>query len=276
MRDLLVTQGVPVAAFHVAADHDELRRHIARAAKAGAPAVAVGGGDGTMARAVDALAHRKTVLGVLPMGTGNSFAQSLGLDPQDLEAAVGVIARGRTQRIDLGRVNGTYFANFATIGLSSEIADGTVRPVKHWAGRIAYAVAALKPLITHAPFRARVRWKGGELDVRTQDLIIANGRYFGSAPVSPDASLVSGRLALYTTDDPSRFGALLTYIAFGFHEQAKAAGAHVVSAAKFEIRARPKQKISIDGSLLEKTPARIRVAREALRVFVPEHGVARG
>ena len=276
MRELLLAHGVPVAAFHVAADHDELRGHVARAAKAGAPAVAVGGGDGTMARAVDALAHRKTVLGVLPLGTGNSFAQSLGLDAHDLEAAVGVIARGRVERIDLGRVNGTYFANFATIGLSSEIADRTLRPVKRWTGLLAYALAAVKPLLRHAPFRARVRWKGGRLDVRTQDIIVANGRYFGSAPVSPQASLVDGRLALYTTDDSSRFGAVRTYVAFGMHEQARAAGAHVVNAAKFEIRTRPKQLISIDGSALEKTPARVRVVREALRVFVPERGVAQG
>jgi YegS/Rv2252/BmrU family lipid kinase len=276
LHELLRKHGVPVAAFHVAPDHDVLRRYVKRAAKGGAQAILVGGGDGTMAYAVDALAHRDAILGVLPLGTGNSFAQSIGLDPHDLDAAVAAIARGNVERIDLGRVNGTYFANFATIGLSSVIADATPAGVKSWSGPIAYALAAVRPLLTHESFRARIRWKGGKLDVRTQDIIVANGRFFGSNPVTPDATIVDGRLSLFTTDDPSRFGALRTYIAFGMHEQHKLPHAHVVNATKFEVRTRAKQMISIDGSLLEKTPARFRVAPGALRVFVPERGVALG
>lgn len=266
---------VPVAAFHVASSSTDLHLHVKRAVKAGAATVVVGGGDGTMAHAVDALAHRDTALGVLPLGTGNSFAQSIGLDPHDIEAAVAVIARGLTRRIDLGCVNGTYFANFATIGLSSEIAGSTPTAIKRWSGTLAYALAAVRPLLSHRAFRARVRWKGGRLDLRTQDVIIANGRFFGTTPVDPEATIVDGRLTLYTTDDRSRIGALRTYVAFGAHDQTKLQHAHIVNATKFTIRARPKQTISVDGSLLEKTPARFSVARKALRVFVPEHGVAR-
>ena len=276
VHELLRAHRVPVAAFHAVANHVEVRRCALRAAQASAPVVVVGGGDGTMAHAVDALAKRDSILGVLPLGTGNSFAQSLGLDPHDLDAAVGVIARGHAERIDLGNVNGTYFANFAAIGLSSEIAGATPPGVKRWAGPIAYGIAALRPLFTHGSFRARIRWKGGKLVVRTQDIIVANGRFFGSTPIAPDATLVDGRLSLFTTDNPSRIGALRTYVAFGMHDQAALRGAHVINAAKFEIRTRAKQKISVDGSLLEQTPARFRVAREALRVFVPESGVARG
>ena len=273
---LLQTHALRVAAFHVATDHADLRRHVKRAAKAGAPAILVGGGDGTMAHAVDVLAHRKTVLGALPLGTGNSFARSLGFDPGDLESAVAAVARGTVGRVDLGRVNGTYFANFATIGLSSEIAAATPTSVKSWSGPLAYALAAVRPLFAHQAFRARIRWRGGRLDLRTEDIIVANGRFFGSTPVTADATLVDGRLALFTTDDPTRLGALRTYVAFGLHRQATLRGAHAVSATKFEIRTQARQRISIDGSLLEKTPARFRVAREALRVYLPEHGVARG
>jgi diacylglycerol kinase (ATP) len=273
---LLHAHDLRVAAFHVASDHAELRRHVERAAKAGAPAILVGGGDGTMAHAVDALARGTPVLGVLPLGTGNSFVRSLGFDPDDLEGAVAAVARGTLGRIDLGRVNGTYFANFATIGLSSEIAAATTTSAKSWSGPLAYALAAVRPLFGHKAFRARIRWRGGRLDLRTEDIIVANGRFFGSTPVTPDATLVDGRLALFTNDDPTRAGALRTYIAFGLHRQATLRGAHAVSAAKFEIRTRARQWISIDGSLLERTPARFRVARKALRVYLPEHGVAHG
>lgn len=265
-----------VAAFHVTSDSTELERCVRRAAKAGAPVVVVGGGDGTMAHAVDALARRKTTLGVLPLGTGNNFAMSLGLDPHDLDAAIATIARGRRARIDLGRVNGRYFANFATVGISSEIAGATPTAVKRWGGPLAYGIAALRPLLTHRAFRARIRWKRGRLDLRTQDIIVANGRFFGTTPVTPDASLVDGRLALFTSEDRSALGAMRTYAAIGLHAQAKLPHAHAVTAKAFTIDARAKQWISLDGSLFEQTPARFGVAREALRVFVPEGGVAHG
>jgi YegS/Rv2252/BmrU family lipid kinase len=267
---------VNVAAFHVAEDHDELASRVRSAGKHGAPVVIAGGGDGTMAYAVDALAYRKTALGVLPLGTGNSFAQSLGLDPHDLDAAVAVIARGHTAKIDLGRVHGRYFANFATIGISSEIAGATPAPVKRWSGTLAYAAAAIRPLLTHRAFRARIGWKRGRLDLRTQDIIVANGRFFGTTPLTPDASLVNGRLALFTNEGRSGLDAMRTYLALGMRAQAGLPHAHTITAKSFTIETSGKQSISLDGSVVGKTPARFRVAREALRVFVPEDGVARG
>ena len=237
--------------------------------KAGAPAILAGGGDGTMAHAVDALAHSKAVLGVVPLGTGNSFAQTLNVPRGDVEAAIAIVARAKVEKVDLGRVNGTHFANFATIGLSSEIAGATSTAIKGLLGPVAYAIAAVKPVLTHRAFRARIRWPGGELVLRTQDIIIASGRYFGSTPVTPDASILDHRLKLFVTDDPSRIGALRTYLAFGAHDQTTLPDAHVISAPKFTIVTKRKQMISIDGSLLEKTPARFRVVPAALRVYVP-------
>lgn len=261
--------GLAVAEFHLADGSDDARRHVRRAVKAGVETVIVGGGDGTMAHAVDALAYRKTRLGLVPLGTGNSFARSLGLPLGDVGAAIAVVAGGNVARVDLGRVNGTHFANFATIGLSSQIAGATSRGVKGLFGPLAYALAAAKPLLTHRAFRARIRWRGGALVLRTHDVIIASGRYFGSTPVTPDASVTSGSLHLFVADDPSRAGALRTYLAFGMHDQTKLRDAHAITAPWFTIETKRRQMIAIDGSLLEKTPARFRVARAALRVHVP-------
>jgi YegS/Rv2252/BmrU family lipid kinase len=273
---VLVAHGLHVAALHVESLEEDCMKRIKRAAKAGAPAILVGGGDGTMTHAVNALAKSESVMGVLPFGTGNSFAQSLGIPLHDLDAAVAVIARGNVQRIDLGLVNGTYFANFATIGLSSEIAASTPRILKKLAGAVAYGLASIKPMLTHRAFRAKIDWKGGRLTVTTQDIIVANGRFYGDTPVAPDATIVDGRLHLFTTDNGSSLAAARTYIALGRGMQARLPDAHVVTARAFTIRTRRRQPIAIDGSPLQKTPARFRVAREALRVFVPEDGVAHG
>jgi diacylglycerol kinase (ATP) len=276
LHEALDAHGLHVAAFHTERSESGCRRLIRRAAKAGAPEIVVGGGDGTMTHAVNELARRDSVMGVLPFGTGNSFAQSLGLPLGDVAAAVAVIEHGHVEAVDLGRVNGTYFANFATIGLSSVIAGATPRLLKRITGPVAYALASIRPLLTHRAFRARIRWKEGQLDVRTQDVIIANGRFYGHTPVAPDAALDDGRLHLFTTDNASSLGAARTYLALGRGSQARLPDAHLITARAFSIRTRARQPIAIDGSPLEKTPARFSVAREALRVFVPASGVARG
>jgi YegS/Rv2252/BmrU family lipid kinase len=276
LHDTLAAHGLHVAAFHVESAEEGCRKSIKRAAKAGAPAILVGGGDGTMTHAVNALAKRESVMGVLPFGTGNSFAQSLGIPLHDLDAAIAVIAQGHVERIDLGVVNGTYFANFATVGLSSEIAASTPRILKRLVGAVAYGLASIRPMLTHKAFRARIDWKGGRLDVTTQDIIVANGRFYGDTPVAPEATIVDGRLHLFTTDNGSALGAARTYIALGRGMQARLPDAHLLTARAFAVRTRKRQPIAIDGSPLEKTPARFRVAREALRVFVPETGVAHG
>ncbi len=268
LQSSLHAHGLAVDGLHVGTDEREVRGHVKRAVRSGADAVVVGGGDGTMAHAVDVLAHRKTTLGLIPLGTGNSFARSLGIPLDDVDAAVAVIARGRRRKVDLGRVNGTYFANFATIGLSSQIARATATTAKGWLGNFAYALSAIGPIVKHGAFRARIGWADGKLALRTQDIIVANGRYFGATPLAPDASLTDGLLTLFAVADPSRIGALKTYLALGSDQQARLANAHLIAAPAFRIRARAAQMISIDGSLLEKTPARFRVAPAALRVFV--------
>jgi diacylglycerol kinase (ATP) len=274
LQGTLAAHGLRVAEFHVCADESVCRLTIKRAVKHGAPEILVGGGDGTMTHAVGVMAHRESVLGVLPLGTGNSFAQSLGLPVHDLDAAVATIARGRVAKVDLGIVNGTYFANFATIGVSSRIAAATPRTWKNVLGSAAYALAGIGPLLTQRPFDATIRWPGGRLDVYTQDIIVANGRYFGSTALSPDSTVQDDRLTLFTTADPSRLGTARMYLALGRGTQTHLRDAHLVRAQRFTIRARRRQPISIDGSLLEKTPARFEVAPGALRVFVPASGVA--
>lgn len=83
--------------------------------------VVVGGGDGTVSEAVDFLAGQDRVLGLLPLGTSNNFARTLGI-PLGLDAAVDVIASGKVADVDLGRVDGDYFANVASVGLTVDVA----------------------------------------------------------------------------------------------------------------------------------------------------------
>ena len=79
--------------------------------------VILGGGDGTISGLVDLLVGKGVILGVLPLGTANSFARTLGL-PLDVKGAIEVLATGVPKRIDLGKIDGDYFANCAAMGIA--------------------------------------------------------------------------------------------------------------------------------------------------------------
>jgi diacylglycerol kinase (ATP) len=268
IRSLLSARGVRVDQLVTAEDRGALRKRLKRAVRDGAELIVVGGGDGAMTTAADVLAHSDAVLGLLPLGTGNSFAQTLGIG-DDLRSAGDIIAAGRVAKVDLGVVNGTYFANFATVGFPSDVAAATSHELKRVIGPAAYAVAAVRPLLTHQPFSSDVRWGGGHMKLRTHQIVIANGRFFGRQPVLPEATITDGKLAFFATTGLSRISIIRTYLAFGLGTHARLADARTFYAERIDVQAHPSQAISIDGDSLDRTPARFRVARRALKVLVP-------
>ena len=268
LEERLQRHGIEAADVVTVNSHTSLEKHIRQLVKDGVGTVLVGGGDGSMAIAANALAHRDTTLGVLPMGTGNSFAQTLGIGTE-LDTALAVVAHGNVERVDLGMVNGRYFANFATIGLSAEIAASTPHDLKPILGPVAYAVGGIVPFLHARGFKAKIRWSGGKLDLRTAQMVIASGRFFGKTPVLPDASITDGKLAFFTTDGTSHVDIARMYVAFALGLQTKLPDAHTFSARKLTVKTKRKQPISIDGDAGGTTPATFRIAHKALRVFVP-------
>jgi len=96
---------------------DRVRRH-----RQEVDAVIVGGGDGTLNLALQGLVETGLPLGIIPLGTANNLARTIGIPADPLEAC-GVIAQGQRRRIDLGWVNGRYFFTTASIGLSVRITE---------------------------------------------------------------------------------------------------------------------------------------------------------
>jgi YegS/Rv2252/BmrU family lipid kinase len=266
-REMLIDRGIEVKRTDLVTSHRELCRGVRRAVKSGAGLVIVGGGDGTMTTAAGQLAKSKSVLGVLPLGTGNSFALSLGIT--DLDVAVAAIVGGREVAVDLGHVNGTYFANFATIGLSSTIARATPNGLKKILGAAAYVLAGMWPALRSRPFHCKVQADERTLDFQTYQVIIANGRYFGLTPLTPEASLDSGNLTFYSTSDATIVDAAKTYASLLLDRHELQANAHILDAKRLRVRAKPAQPVAIDGEQFGTTPATFKIVAGALRVMVP-------
>jgi diacylglycerol kinase family enzyme len=147
-----------VAAFIPA--EGSLPDRIARAVAAGADAVVVAGGDGTIACAAQHMAGGSVPLGILPFGTMNLFAKDLHLPVGDVAAALRVIAAGHTRRVDVGDVNGRVFLCGSMLGLPVRLGryrEGSRGSATLW---LRMARAALRLLVRGAPIKGQIEFAG--------------------------------------------------------------------------------------------------------------------
>lgn len=231
--------------------------------------IIVGGGDGTLNAAVEGLIEAKLPLGILPLGTANDLARTLGI-PSTLPEACQVIANGNKQQIDLGWVNGKYFFNVASLGLSVQITRGLTKTAKRRWGVFAYAATAFQVLWKSRRFKAEIVCDGRSQKVKTVQIAVGNGRYYGGGmAVAEDAAIDDERLDLYSLeiDHWWQMALALPALRRGTHTQSR----WVQSWQGKEIFVYvPKAKsINTDGEITTTTPAHFKVVPKALTVLVP-------
>ncbi len=231
--------------------------------------VIVGGGDGTLNAAAQVLAGSSLPLGIIPLGTANNLARTLGI-PSDPEGACALIAAGHRRRIDLGWVNGRYFCTTASIGLSVQITEELSPEVKRRWGPLAYVLTAVRVIRRSHPFRAEISWEGGARRTRTVQIVVGNGRYYGAAlAVAPDARIDDARLDLYSLEVDHWWQLLRLAPSLKRGTHVHRGEVEAIRAEAFEIRTRRPLPIDLDGEIGAETPATLRVVPRALEVFVP-------
>ncbi len=232
-------------------------------------AVIAAGGDGTVNAVAEGLLETGLPLGILPLGTANDLARTLAI-PTDLNAAARVIAAGHETRIDLGTVNGHPFFNVASIGLSADLAHALTPQRKRRFGRFAYALTGFQILLTARPFRALIATQSAVTRVKTMQIAVGNGRYYGGGmAVESGATITDGKLDLYSLE----LGGVwkLLFLARSFRNGAHGLWQEVRTekCVTFEVRTRLPRAVNTDGDLTTFTPARFEIRPKAVRVFVP-------
>lgn len=261
--------GVRLIEAHAVTNPRKLVPTVKAAVRSGAPMVIVGGGDGSLSSAVDEVVDRDCVFALLPLGTANSFARTLGI-PLDLDGAIETIATGVRRRIDLGIVNGDYFANCAAMGLSPMIGEGIPHNLKRWLGRVGYLVWATWCLIRFHPFRLTVRDETGKAETLwVTEVRIANGRHHGGVELIENAEVDSGEIVVQAVEGRSSFTLLRDWFAKYWKLHSRQHTTREFHGRRLEIETRPRQRISIDGEVLAKTPCVAAVAERAIEVVVP-------
>lgn len=232
-------------------------------------AVIIGGGDGTLSGGVDAVIQAGLPLGVLPLGTANDFARTIGV-PQDPVAAAAVIAAGVTRRVDVGDVNGIPFLNVASIGLSAALARSLTVETKRRFGPLSYLITSLKVVLQARSFSGVLRSAAGVSRFRTLQLAVGNGRYYGAGmTVAPQAAIDDGLLDLYSLETTRlwRLAMLAPAIRSGEHHHAPEVRSE--RGAWFEVVTSRPRPINVDGEIRGMTPARFSLRPRVLEVFAP-------
>jgi diacylglycerol kinase (ATP) len=243
--------------------------HLIRRHRQDVELVIVAGGDGSLNAAAAGLVETGLPLGILPLGTANDLARTLGL-PADLPSACAVIAKGNVRRIDLGQANDKFYFNVASVGLSSRIARALDAKTKRTWGTLAYARTAFRVAMTARSFWAHIRTDEGVTSVRTLQVAVGNGRFFGGGmSVASDASIEDGRLELCSLECRRwwRLLWLASAIRLGHHLHAR--DLREMTGTQFEIRTRRPVPVNADGELVTCTPVTFRVVPAAIGVFVP-------
>ncbi|HYP72644.1 MAG TPA: diacylglycerol kinase [Microbacterium sp.] len=256
-----------------AAESSELLR---TALDLGADAVVVAGGDGTVSLAIQQLAGGRVPLGIVPAGTGNDLANTLGLRDLDADAAADAVIAGTTRTIDLARVTRTdgtsvLYGTVLASGFDSKVNDRANR--MRWPrGHMRYNVAILVEFLRlrGIPFDVELELADGVTERIAGELVMAtvgNGRsYGGGIPICPDADLEDGLLDVTLLRPAGRLKLLrlLPRVYRGTHTSIDEVTTYRVRSARL---ASPGVTAYADGDPLGPLPLRVDVVPGALRVF---------
>jgi diacylglycerol kinase (ATP) len=252
-----------------------------RAVSSGARRLVVVGGDGTINEAVNGIlptASPGLELAVVPRGTGDDFARSLGL-PTQPEEALRVAAEGELRTIDAGRASfrdwdGSpaegYFVNFAGAGISGAIARRGAATSRRMGAKPAYLWATVAVFARWKSVPMRVQLDDATRSAVLYEVLVANGSYTaGGMRVAPDAVPDDGQFDTILIGDftKAEFAVTFPKIYRGTHVGHRKVD--VVRASTVAVSADEPLPVVLDGEQPGTTPARFEVVPGALRLRVP-------
>lgn len=266
--DELARRGISVISSYPVRYPERLPEIVQEAMEKGHKLIIVGGGDGTISSVVDYFAYRDVVFGILPLGTVNSFARTLGI-PLDLKGAVGVIAGGKVVDVDLGKIGQDYFSNIIAVGFAAAIARSIPHGLKKYTGVLAYGLMGIKVLLSHRSFECTLDMDGYTVCVNTHQVVIANGGHFGITPLAPDISADDRELMVFVMNTKSRWRMLKLWAAFLLRKPGAFAEAEFYRTGEVWLKATPAQYVEVDGEITAQTPVHVSLAPQALKIMAP-------
>ncbi len=266
IRELLSASGTPFEVRVTEGPGDGIL--LAReAAHTGVSTVLAVGGDGTINEAVNGLAGSATRLAVVPHGTGNVFADEVGL-PGTVEGCLALLSDGETIEVRLARAGERFFLLVASAGFDAEVVERMSSRQKNRWGIGAYYLAGLRHLFREQP----TLWMEfpGKERVEAQSVLVLRGRkYGGGITMVPDGGLRKHSLHVIALRKAGRWPIVRFAVAA---LRGKALSSPDILHRETEsvlVRARIPSAVQVDGDYLGPLPVRFGMSDVTLRLVVP-------
>ncbi len=248
-----------------------------QAVEEGANSIIVAGGDGTIHAVATGLIGTKGTLGIIPIGTMNNIARSLKI-PEDIDGACKIIANGKTQPIDVGKINDQVFLEVAGVGLEAALFPAAEEiKSKGWPSTLRGIFDGLSQLFAFQPTRFRIAFdERRSRSYNALQVSICNTPYYGAhLGFAPDAVMDDGLLDVLIYKNFSKMEYLRH--AFSISQGRRELVPKITRRKAKSIRIQTEVPVEMhaDGVSQGVTPATITVMSGVLRAFVSEE-VANG
>jgi diacylglycerol kinase (ATP) len=266
--DVLAAHGIATQ-VRVKLRKSQARREARAAVRAGFPIVIAAGGDGTVAAVARGLIESNAVLGIIPLGTYNNVATSLGI-PTDIAQACALIAAAPVRAIDVGEVQARgmqrprAFLEVGAVGIAAPLGAAGQGFEK---GRWEAVTSHLPRAIEMAPSTLGVRVDGQPAVRAAQSLlvVVANAPRAGAGLVlAPEAKLDDGLLDVRVYENMPQPALLSHLLTIKTGTPADDPRVRRVSGRKVVIRSTTSLPVLVETKVVGSTPARFRVRTGAL------------
>lgn len=170
------------------------------------------GGDGTVNEVASGIINKnRGTLGIIPAGTGNDMAKSLGISNDPIKALETII-RGNTTTMDIGRVNDNNFLNISSVGFDAEVVFNNNKLKKKIKSELSYALSVVYTLLQFKKRPVDIEIDGKRTHEDIVLLAVGNGKYYGGGmKILPDAKLNDGELDICIVSNMSKFSLLFLF-----------------------------------------------------------------
>ena len=230
------------------------------------------GGDGTLHTAIQMLKEkdRMPVVGLLPGGTCNDFARTLGI-PLSLSDAAEALVHGNVSEIDAAKINGHIFMNFAGIGLIAEASENIDPDLKARYGKLSYYFSAWQALKNSEPFKISLVIDGTHYTEEAVLMLVMNGNSIGTHRFPLETIDPSDGLLDIFLIQSSSINAIREWFSLS---QTSPLTLDLVDVAHYngtevQIHTEEGKKVDTDGELYLTTPVSIEILPKAVRFLTP-------
>lgn len=238
-----------------------------RAIRSGATTIAAAGGDGTAKFLAGLLIGKDVRMGLIPCGSAGNVASCLGI-PGSVRRALKIIKKGRSTKLDVGRVGDALFLEAAGSGFHADVLRKYSRRSTKSLARSVYSLS--RALIDGKPFDARIEADGKVAEFRAAQITVSNLPLYGTGfRMAPEASFSDGLLDVTIIGETPPWQLPALAVAARSGALSLMPGVSKMRGAIIKITADPPAPVHADAENAGMTPAVFTVSRGALNVIVP-------